>query len=367
MKVVFFSDIDSPHWIKFSNYFSKLVNFKFYYLEDSVGDRGKFWRISRGSNVIHLENTLLTGNSAFLKKRYYVPGGFFLLIRDNPDVIVVSGFSKFISIQAYIYSILFSKKFYVFTERSRNDKGELRGKSFIWTLLRCFYFKLTGVIVTAEDTINQFLTLGFKIENLFLCYYPTDIDKLLLSNRTGITFNSDTELNVIFPNRMTPIYNPLFAISLIQKSLSLNLNCIFHFNKSGELFDDFSEQIKLLRLENIVKFVDVDSWDDLHEYYLNMDVMILPARFSNGNFTILESMAAGLGIIISNNVMGLGNEIVDSVNGFKCDLLENDFFEKLLNYYNDRELILKHAAVNNRLVFKYSAKSVSKMLFDIIS
>ena len=34
-----------------------------------------------------------------------------------------------------------------------------------------------------------------------------------------------------------------------------------------------------------------NSWNDLHKVYKQCDILLFPAKFSNGNFTIIEAMA----------------------------------------------------------------------------
>jgi glycosyltransferase involved in cell wall biosynthesis len=46
--------------------------------------------------------------------------------------------------------------------------------------------------------------------------------------------------------------------------------------------------------------------------YARCDIPILPANFSNGKFTILEAMASGLGVVVSDHVLGIG-KMVDEI------------------------------------------------------
>ncbi|MEK6405913.1 MAG: hypothetical protein AABN34_03005 [Acidobacteriota bacterium] len=45
--------------------------------------------------------------------------------------------------------------------------------------------------------------------------------------------------------------------------------------------------------------------------YARCDILILPANFSNGNFTILEAMASGMGVVVGDRVLGIGKMVED--------------------------------------------------------
>jgi glycosyltransferase involved in cell wall biosynthesis len=57
-------------------------------------------------------------------------------------------------------------------------------------------------------------------------------------------------------------------------------------------------RINELHIKDHVCFLDqVNSWEEMHLIYKESDIMIFPALFSNGNYTILEAMASGMGLV----------------------------------------------------------------------
>jgi glycosyltransferase involved in cell wall biosynthesis len=361
MNVVFITDIDSPHMVRFAEEMNKICNFQMLFLEDSSSNRDPHWKIDNPNNVVHLKSTMFV-NTKILAKRFYVPFLSKVLERYDPDVIICSGFSKFVTFQSYLYSLINKTKFYVFTERSRDNNGLIRKKNIFWTIISNIFKNIDGILVTAEDIVDQFINFGFKKNKIKVCYYPTDIVPIL---NTSIKKNN-SEINIIFPNRLTEIYNPLFSLKLAETILKDFKNVNFFFNKSGDLYEKVCKEISESPQRSKLNFINLKNWSELYDLYNKMHIMVLPAKFSNGNFTILESMAAGCGIIISENVLGIGNEIINNVNGYVCKLDINTFYEKIKLLIKDPNLLKKHSIINKEKVQKYSPENVSNMLMDIL-
>ncbi len=113
--------------------------------------------------------------------------------------------------------------------------------------------------------------------------------------------------------------------------------------EARELRSSIEAKIEAVGLTRQCDFLDgLKSWDDLDEIYRGCDVLILPARFSNGNFTILEA-ASGMGLVVSQNVMGNGALIEDGVNGYRCEAAAESLANKMTNYAVQPRRISEHA------------------------
>lgn len=100
--------------------------------------------------------------------------------------------------------------------------------------------------------------------------------------------------------------------------------------------------------------------------YARCDILILPASFSNGNFTILEAMASGMGVVISNRVLGIGKIVEDGKNGFNCEPTTEAFLNRIERYIQQPELFRVHAEINRPLVEPLSARGTAKFFAKML-
>jgi glycosyltransferase involved in cell wall biosynthesis len=138
-------------------------------------------------------------------------------------------------------------------------------------------------------------------------------------------------------------------------------------NAAGELGDTCRAKVRELGLTESVEFItEIPSWEHLHEVYARSDILLLPAHFSNGNFTILEAMASGMGIMISNQVLGIGKLVEDGVNGFSCAPDREAFVDRIERYIREPSLFARHASINRPLVLPLSADGTARFFAEIV-
>lgn len=356
-KLVYISSIASPHQIKYCYSLQKYFEAEFWFY-DGIGQRQNFWKVDLGKKCRIIKNVF------FKKRNRYVTFSHLKMLKIyNPDIIMLGGFSIPANYIAYYWGVLHHKKIIIFTERSRNKKGILRKKSIISYLFKKLYSHIDLLLVSALDAVDQFQN-EFGWGNKVIAHqYPTDIDSYLLHPFR----QKKMAYNYIFANRLTSIYNPLLALRIFEKICFKYPNSILKMNECGELKNECLDYIKTHKLENNVSFiVGLQKWDDLGKVYKDSDILLLPAKFSNGNYTILEAMASGMGIVISNNVLGIGKIIENNVNGFNCQLSIENFIYYIEKYIEEPKLFEEHANINRRKVYQYSAECTAKKFYDIL-
>ena len=175
-------------------------------------------------------------------------------------------------------------------------------------------------------------------------------------------------IKIIFANRLVDIYNPLMAINVFYRVHLQHPSATMVMNSQGELRAECDNLIKKYCLENSVSFAnDFNSWSDLHRLYEKCDVLFLPAKFSNGNYTVFEAMASGMGIVISDKVLGNGALITNEINGFKSDLSECQFASNIIKYIEKNELLNLHGRRNKTLVYEYGVDGTAILYSQILS
>lgn len=362
-KIVFISDVATPQQIKFCEALQNYFQAKFWFYESPERLRGHFWHIDLGSNCEVIDKVFFA-RPGLLESRYYAPGLSKWLRKFDPDIVMVGGFSRPSNYLAYRWAKRHSKKTIVFTERSRSRKGNLRHYGFTWRLQSWLYRDIDMVMVSSEDIVPQFRDHFRFGDKVVVGRYAADLDAYF-SHPLRVAKPAYTYL---LANRMTEIYNPLGGLAIFAEIHRRYPDSRLLMNAAGEQGEVCRTRIRELGLTEAVEFLsDIPTWEHLHEVYARSDILLLPAHFSNGNFTILEAMASGMGIVISNQILGIGKLIEDSHNGFRCEPTIEDFMERIERYIADPGLFMTHATINRPLVQPLSVAGTARFFAETLA
>lgn len=355
-KFVFISSIATPSQIKLSTELGKYFDSEFWFYESPERTRGSWWEIDLS------ENSLIIPNVFRVFGRHMSFSLIFMLKKKQPDIVMLGGFTIPGNILAYFWAILNRKKTIVFTERSRDRHGKPRKFKFVWRFIRAIYYKIDLIIVSAPDIASQFRDEFRFGDKVVVGQYPADLASYI-SHKTR---SKKSDFTYLFANRLTQIYEPMLAINIFHEIWLKQPHSRLLLNARGELRSECELLINRLGIQGVAKFLDeIKSWNELHQVYAKCDLLLLPASFSNGNFTILEAMASGMGIVISENVLGIGLLVEDGKNGFRCAHNLPAYVDKINLYINDPSLIAKHEKINREIVKDYTVEATASKLSAI--
>ena len=361
-KLLFISDVATPQQVRFCEQLQSYLDARFWFYEYPDRTRGAWWRVNLGEHCKVLERVLFAKPGP-LEYRYIALGLKKQMANFDPDIVMLGGFSRPGNFIAFRWARRMGKKTIVFTERSRDKHGVLRTNSLFWRLLRWLYRDVDMVMVSADDAVAQFRDeLGFG-SKVVAGRYASDLDDYfchpLREAKSAYTY--------LFANRMTEIYNPIGAIDIFAQVLSKYPGSRLVMNAAGELGEACRARIAELGIGTAVEFLtNLKSWSDLNHVYARCDILLLPARFSNGNFTILEAMASGMGLVVSDRVLGIGKMVADAENGCRCEPTTEAFVDRIERYIRQPELFKVHAAINRPLVEPLSAQGTAKFFSEIL-
>lgn len=361
-KLVFISSIAVPHQVGLCNALQDYLDARFWFYEYPDRTRGAWWRVDLGEHCKVLERVLFPKSGRF-QARYLALGLTTELERFDPDIVMLGGFSIPSNYLAYRWARRKGKKTIVFSERSRDVNGVLRKRGLAWRLLHWLYRDVDMVMVSADDAIAQFrdeFSFGSKVVT---SRYAADLDAYfdhpLREAKPAYTF--------LFANRMTEIYNPIGAIDIFAAVRAKYPGSRLVMNAAGELGAQCWARIAELGIGDAVEFLtNLKSWSELHKVYARCDILILPANFSNGNFTILEAMASGMGVVVSERVLGIGKMVEDDRNGFSCEPTKEAFLKRIERYIQQPGLFKVHAEINRPLVEPLSARGTAKFFSNML-
>lgn len=357
-KLVFISNMPAPYQVKFCDALNEYFDAQFWFYEPVAGRAG-FWQMPASDHCRIIPDVLQP-----LPGKYYTRHHLAWLNEFDPDIVILGGFSIPANYLAYRWAKKHGKKTVVATELSRTADGKLRGNSLVWQLLRRLYNNLDAVFALTEDTYTQFHdTLGFG-PKVIQARYASDLEACLQHPLRDAHIPPRT---LLFANRLTDIYNPLAAIRIFRLVYEQEPGIRMRMNASGPLREACTQLIETYNLSGQIDFLDgIASWDQLHTVYAAADILLLPAIFSNGNFTIYEAMASGMGIVISDRILGNGRKVENGVNGFNLPVDETVFAENILHYIHDPQLMHRHAVYNRQLVAPLGMKGTAALYNELL-
>jgi hypothetical protein len=207
-KLVIFSMMASPHQVRFVPYLAKYFDVKHYFY-DQLADRQSFWRVELGTRC-HIVPCKFRWRSKFFTFKVLS-----ILKKERPDILLLGGFSVPCNYIAYLWARLHKVPVVVWVERSRDKNGKLRGYGFVWRILRFLYRNVSRVMVVSEDIVPQFRDTFRFGEKVIVGRYPSDIDRYFLHAPR----RKKEAYTLIYPNRLTDIYNPIGAVEIFAKVL----------------------------------------------------------------------------------------------------------------------------------------------------
>lgn len=353
-KLLLISNIPAPYMLKSIYEMQKYFNTEYWFYDDIDDSRPNWWKIDRSDNAIILDNVLK------YKGKYIALNIKEKLEKFNPDIIILGGFSIPTNIYIYKWAKSKNKKVIIFSEFLRDKKGFER-KDFFTKLLFKFYKNIDAVFAVGEHGVKYFSNF-FDTNKIFNIDYPNDIDEHLKHPFREVK----EDIKILYAHRLIDIYNPLLAIEIFKKFNKKYPLSKMHMNASGPLRKICEEKIKEYKLEKQIKFLDdIKSWNDLHLVYKKCDISISPLNFSNGNNSITEAMASGMGIIISKNVNFNDILLRKSKGGFIVNNDIDSFIEVMGKYMKDKELFKIHAIANREIVKEFSIRDMALKYYDI--
>lgn len=362
-KLVYLSSLATPQQIKFCAAMQEHFDAQFWFYESAVRTRGSFWAVDPGPSCRVLDRVHAPWRDT-IGERYWAENLTAQLDAADPDILLLGGFSIPSNYMAYMWAKRRGKPVAIFTERSRNASGQLRQRGVAWRLLRWLYRDVDLVMVNAPDTVPQFRDVFGFGDKVTAARYACDLDGYfrhpVRQTKDGYTY--------LFANRMTSIYNPLGALDIFAAVRERHPGSRLLMNAAGEMRPECTERIAALGIADAVEFLDgIQSWAELGEVYRRSDILLLPANFSNGNFTILEAMASGMGLVVSDQVLGIGKMVQDGHNGFNCEPTTQAFVDRIERYISEPHLLRQHAAINRVLAAPHGAQGTATLYRDLLA
>jgi glycosyltransferase involved in cell wall biosynthesis len=366
-KLVFLSNMAAPYQVKFCEALQKFYKAKFWFYVHLEKDRPEFWKIPLGEHCEILESSK---NIPFFG--YFNYRVFKKLNDYNPDIIIMGGFFIPMHVLVLLWAKINKKKIVFYTETLELNRFLIN--PFLFKIKRAlrqltlYLFRPTDrLFAMGSNVVDQFINIyHFPPEKVKLTRYPQDIDSHL-SHEPRNKKKGDSLL-ILFPGRLEEAYNPLFAIEVFKAVVLDYPQLKMRMNAHGALRQQCEELIAKFQLQSSIQFIDgIKNWNDLHLIYKAADIVFIPAKNSNGPNTLIEGMASGMGVVISDQILNVNEYLIHEQNGFILPLSIESMKKGLEEYINNPTLIDLHGKISKANVQKRSASGTAELYHQLIS
>ncbi|QII82418.1 glycosyltransferase family 4 protein [Jeotgalibaca arthritidis] len=366
-KYLFISNMAAPYQVKFCYSLQEYFDTEFWFYEYIDETRPDWWKIPLGDKC-----KIMKASGKFPKVGYFSFGLFIDMLRFKPDIVVLGGFMKWHILVLHFAKFL-GAKVAVMSEPLRYVSNDDQGSADLFTkinssrkikLIKKLFEKVDLYIGMGEVAKNQFLEeFGFPEDKVTSLSYPQDIEEYY--NHPLRVKKLGDPITLLFANRLVERYQPLMALEVLRRISLKYPNIKMLMNASGSQKEQCVEFIEKNNLTNIEFLDKIDSWNDMHLIYKRSDILILPCVYSNGNGTIIEARASGMGIVISNQINNIERHSKNGKNCFICNLDIDEFEKAVSKYINNLDLLVEHGKLSRELVKYRRNDYTAKKYFEV--
>ncbi len=249
------------------------------------------------------------------------------------------------------------KKLYAIEERKNNPIISIN-ESLLQEVnsIKTVELNLADLILTpSQYAKNSLIEAGLDENKIRLIPYGVSLEKFVLKQ----VYRKDKKFNLLYVGAVIPRKGIKY---LLEAYKQLNLKDL-ELTIVGTLLG--AEQI-MKDYKNYFKHVSYTHHDDLANYYQNADVFIFPSIDDSFAMVVLEAMACGTPVIISENT-GAKDVARNGIDSFIVPVGDvNAIKEKILYFYNNRNKIEEMGRNARTQAEKYTWEKYRKSVRDVV-
>jgi glycosyltransferase involved in cell wall biosynthesis len=275
-----------------------------------------------------LDNEAITvGNNN--ENTYFTYKGLYQQLKnENPDSIIVSGFSS-ATIKVFLYTLI-NRTPYIIWNGSIAKKG--RKDSFIRTLQRKLLTHFAKAFIAYGTKAKSYLmNIGAADENVFIATNTVDTSFFeTATNECRQSIHNDGLNHFLYLGYLVPRKNVGLLIDIANELKQKRNDFCIDIIGDGESREQLELIVKNLDLCEFVKFHGFKQKNELPSYFANTKALLFQTDFDIWGLVLNEAMAAGVPCLSSANAGASSDLIQNNHNGFVVDY-ENkaDIIEKI--------------------------------------
>lgn len=210
------------------------------------------------------------------------------------------------------------------------------------------------VVVYSPDMMGVLPRLGYPDSKLAACYLGIDTE--LFAPRSRVR-NGGTEFRIVCTRGMEPLYDHKTVLEAAARLHREGIPVRLILAGDGSTRGFLEGTARELGIAKVVEFLGLVPHRSLPRLLSESDVMVSPARSDTTAMSVLEGMACGLPVVVTN-VGSLAMRITDRENGFLFEPGDvTRLVEYLRNLWSDEPLRRRIGAQNARVASeKYDLK-----------
>lgn len=231
-----------------------------------------------------------------------------------------------------------------------SKKYRLLDKLFFKRLSKNIWENAEFVIANSKG-LKDFALNSYSKKKIYVIYNGIDTKEFMFKKR----YNTKKKLQILCVGRLIERKGYSYLIEAI-KPISDFVSVTFI--GGGDLSNTLKYQSRNLD----VTFLGIIEHDKIAKIYSKYDIFVLPSFNEGMSNTVLEAMASGLGLIVTNT--GGSAELVKK-NGFIIEPGNSkEITRKLKKYINNKKLLEQHAEMSRKHAKNFSWEKVSKQYFN---
>jgi alpha-maltose-1-phosphate synthase len=251
----------------------------------------------------------------------------------------------------YQFSILEDE--YQFLGAQYNPPGIMSRERFI-----AEYDIADYLIVPSSYAKRTFIEAGYPADKLYVIPYGVDRTQFFVVDNRDVNKskynenNADDKFRVIYVGTILPRKGIRYLIDAFTQ-LNLKNSELLLVGYIDEVMKTYIKTV-LQKTPNI-RHVNNIPKANLFEYYNQASVFVLPSLADSWGLVVLEAMACGLPVIVTENT-GSNEAVIDGENGFILPIRNSELiFQKLLYLHENQEkrLEMSKAAINTSTEFTW--------------
>jgi glycosyltransferase involved in cell wall biosynthesis len=231
--------------------------------------------------------------------------------------------------------------------------------------------KFDGIICDSQTTRKQIISDFHKSPDCVFAIH-NGVDPSLKPNAKTIPHKMNFRL--LFMGLFIERKNPLFLVRLMPKMIKLIPNCELILCGNGKQKQVLEAETVKLKLKEHIKIIPPVFGEIKQKLFHSADVFVHPALNEGFSLAVIEAMACGLPIIITDK-FSAREAVINGKNGFLCRK-ENDWLKSIQLLYLNETLhqqikkvnVLKvktdfnwrSAAAKHELVFNFLLTQIKK-------
>lgn len=337
MKTFFLTNIPAPYRQETFQIIGNKFGSNFQVLYCAKNEPNRNWNIiPKGYSFTFLNGvTIKIGSTKFIHINL---GIIFLLNREKPDIIVISGFSPTMII-SLLWAKLYKKKIIYFSDA--NLHSEINLSIFHRLIRKILIPRFDSLIGVSKKSIPYYEYYGGTIDSIFICPYTISFDQSLTLN------NKNKKYDIVYSGQFIERKNPQLFLEVIEQLKKKKTDLRVLLLGNGIYKDRILSKLTELSV-NYDYFGNI-SPDNLMKYYASSKILLFTTKSDAWGVVANEACSVGTPVLISNTAGAADDLIVDGYNGYvlnnldvsvwvdKIEHLLND--TKLYNYFSSNALI----------------------------